>query len=124
MISDYIKSDLCRYVGKDGITLGSFVKNYFFNSGFKLCVWLRIGKFTSSKALKLIAKIQHRRISKKHFLDIPIETDIGYGLYIGHGKAIVINPTAKIGNNVNLSQFTTIGSNHGQAAYIGNNVYI
>ncbi|MGZ7455176.1 serine acetyltransferase, partial [Vibrio parahaemolyticus] len=25
---------------------------------------------------------------------------------------------------VNLSQFTTIGSNHGQAAYIGNNVYI
>lgn len=57
-------------------------------------------------------------------IDIPASTEIGYGLFIGHGKCIVINPTTKIGNNVNLSQFTTIGSNHGQAATIGDNVYI
>ena len=36
-----------------------------------------------------------------------------------------MNPTTIIGNNVNLSQFTTIGANGGkQAAYIGDNVYI
>lgn len=37
---------------------------------------------------------------------------------------MVINETATIGNNCNLSQFTTIGSNHDHAATIGDNVYI
>lgn len=37
---------------------------------------------------------------------------------------VVINPTTILGNNVNLSQFTTIGANNGQAAIIGSNVYI
>ena len=49
---------------------------------------------------------------------------MGYGLYIGHNGPIVVNPTAVIGNNCNLSQFTTIGSNEGKAAIIGDNVYI
>jgi serine O-acetyltransferase len=46
-------------------------------------------------------------------------------LFIGHGGPLVVNPTTVIGNNVNLSQFTTIGANSGrQAAEIGDNVYI
>ena len=39
-------------------------------------------------------------------------------------SVFVVNPTAQIGNNVNLSQFTTIGSNHDKAAIIGDNTYI
>ena len=64
-------------------------------------------------------------IKKKYGIDIHITTQIGYGLYIGHGGPLVVNPSAIIGNNVNLSQFTTIGANGGrQAAEIGDNVYI
>ena len=49
---------------------------------------------------------------------------IGYGLYIGHNGPLVINDSAVIGNNCNLSQFVSIGSNFGHAATIGDNVYI
>jgi serine O-acetyltransferase len=66
----------------------------------------------------------HKIYSIIYGLQIPINVEIGYGLYIGHGIGIIIHPTAVIGNNCNLSQFTTIGSNHGKAATIGNNVYI
>lgn len=62
---------------------------------------------------------------KQYGIDIHTSTKIGYGLYIGHGGPLVVNPTTVIGNNVNLSQFTTIGANGGrQAAEIGDNVYI
>ena len=49
---------------------------------------------------------------------------LGYGLYIGHGVAIVINPGTIIGNNCNISQCLTIGTNHNTPAVIGDNVYI
>ena len=60
----------------------------------------------------------------KKSIQIPYETKVGYGLYIGHGGPVIVNPTASIGNNCNLSQFVTIGSNEGKAAYIGDNTYI
>lgn len=49
---------------------------------------------------------------------------MGGGLYLGHGNGVVINPTSIIGKNVTLSQFLSIGSNKGEAAVIGDNVYI
>ncbi len=61
---------------------------------------------------------------QKNQIQLPLSCKVGYGLYIGHGGPIVVNPTVTIGNNVNLSQFTTIGSNHEKAATIGDNVYI
>ena len=57
-------------------------------------------------------------------MQIPTNVPIGPGLFIGHGIGMVINPTTKIGKNVNLSQFLTIGSNKGHAATIEDNVYI
>ncbi len=37
---------------------------------------------------------------------------------------MVINGGTIIGNNVNISQFLNIGTNHNKPAIIGNNVYI
>lgn len=66
----------------------------------------------------------HWRLSRKYLIQIPHNIKAGYGLYLGHHMCVVVNGTAIIGNNVNLSQFTTIGANSGRAAVIGDNVYI
>ena len=49
---------------------------------------------------------------------------LGCGFYIGHGVDIIVNPLTTIGNNCNISQCVTIGTNHKTPAVIGDNVYI
>ena len=69
----------------------------------------------------------HRRLkslSVKLGVWIPASVRIGYGLYIGHPTSIVINEGTIMGNNVNIGQMLSIGSNKGTPARIGNNVYI
>jgi len=118
---EYIKSDYTRYGKSPSILkiIGEvvLVRNHCFVYTF----WWRLAKVKSW--LYPLAKYKHWRMSKKYGLQIPVPLYVGYGLYIGHGIGIIINQTAKIGNNVNLSQFTTIGA-HGKAAEIGDNVYI
>ena len=74
--------------------------------------------------LWLYAKFRHRQLMYKYGLMIASSTKIGYGFFIGHPQGVVINHTAVIGNNVNISQFLTIGSNETRAAVIGDNVYV
>lgn len=116
----YIKSDLYRYYG--GVSFLNFLKAYIIQRGFNFTFWLRI---TSSGTL--LAKIAYPIYfykKRKYGIDISHKMKIGYGLYIGHGGPIIINPTAIIGNNVNLSQYTSIGAIENNAAEIGDNVYI
>lgn len=121
-IKEYIKSDLYRYTGK--ITFKIMLRNYFLNRGFKYTFWLRLCK-ADVRIVRFIAKVMHFRLSRKYLIQIPNNIQAGYGLYLGHHMCVIINPTAVIGNNVNLSQFTTIGANGGsKAAVIGDNVYI
>lgn len=61
---------------------------------------------------------------RKYALQIPLSVQTGYGLYLGHGTGIIVNGSAVIGSNVNLSQFTTIGSVRGAAATIADQAYI
>jgi len=121
MLVQLILSDLYRYCGNTKFS--SLIKNYFFNRGFNFSFWLRLA---GSKSI--IAKFAYPIFyykKKKYGIDIHCTTKIGYGLYIGHGGPLVVNPTTVIGNNVNLSQYMTIGANGGsQAAIIGDNVYI
>lgn len=74
--------------------------------------------------VRLFARIMHRILSVRYQIQLPKETQIGPGLYLGHATGIIVSPTAVIGANCNLSPFTVIGSNQGKAATIGNNVYI
>src|SRR5690606_5717855 len=120
-IMEYVRSDLYRYTKSNSTKI--FIKNYLLSRSFCYSFWFRFSK-SSNRFVRAFAELMHFRLSRKYGIQIPINTDIGYGLYIGHGMALVLNPTAKIGNNCNMGQFTTIGSNHGQAATIGDNVYI
>lgn len=121
LVFKYIKSDLFRYYGNNSL------KNFFialnFNRGFNFMFWFRIAQseiLLLSSIAKIIVFIK-RRLYK---IDIPVQTKIGYGFYIGHGGPLVVNPTTVFGDNCNVSQFTSIGSNKNKAAEIGDNVYI
>lgn len=117
-----LKSDYFRIGGGKNITFLQLWVATFRNHCFRYNFWLRLSAHKG--VLYPFCKWMLHRCSIKYGLDIPSSTIIGYGLYIGHGYGIIVNPTAIIGNNVNLSQFTTIGSNEGKAAVIGDNVYI
>lgn len=57
-------------------------------------------------------------------IDMTRHLKVGFGFYIGHGTSMVINSRTIIGNNVNLSHFLSIGTNHETPALIGDEVYI
>lgn len=116
----YIKSDVYRYYGKCSTLF--VIKKYFLSSLVRFHVALRMSQ--GKGIIRLIGKVLYRLNRKKEHIQIPSETQIGYGLYIGHEGPVVVSPYAKIGNNVNLSQFTTIGTNHGKGATIGDFTYV
>lgn len=118
---EFVKSDLYRYEGC--FTWRLFFRNFFFNPSFKFTFFLRFCNSENWIVAKL-SRLLHYHYSIKYALKIHPSTKIGYGFYIGHGTGIVINPSARIGNNVSISQFTSIGSSKGKAATIGNCVYI
>lgn len=95
-----------------------FGRNHCFNYSF----WLRLAH--EKNLMWPFAVWMHRRLSVKYSMKIPRQCKIGYGLYLGHGICMVANDKTVIGNNVNLSQFLNIGSNHSTPATIGDNVWI
>lgn len=119
----YIKSDYYRYYGK----ISSWYKILFIalfstNHCFRYLFWYRLTQLNG--IICKIARVMHYHYSIKYGIQIPRSTKIGYGFYIGHGVGIVINQGTVIGNNVNISQFLSIGSNKKTPAIIGDNVYI
>ncbi len=127
-IIKYVKSDLYRYHGKYSFKV--FLKEYYINPGFKFMFWHRIAHAARGKGklIYLIPWLKLRSLKYKFGYDIPAETKIGKGFYIGHLGSIVISPQAIIGNNCNISQGITIGysSRGNNIGYpsIGNNVFI
>ena len=119
----YIVSDYTRYWGVPAnpmIVLTRALSGIW--PGFTYSFWMRL--CYCGGVIFVISRLMLLRYSHKYHIGIPYTTQIGYGLYLGHGFDIVINPNAVIGNNVNISQFVNIGSNSGHAAIIGDRVYI
>ena len=118
-MNKYIKSDIYRYYGKYNFT--TLIKGWL-NSTIRFQIIFRMCKMEGFSSV--VGKLLWTLNIKKRKIQIPLSTNIGYGLYIGHGGPVVINANTVIGNNCNLSQFTTIGANHPHGAKIGDNVYI
>ena len=116
-----IKSDRYRLSGKAESSFSIILKNLKpFSSS--ILFWLRLSQYKGW--LYPLCRIMHARASRKAQVQISASTKIGYGFYIGHNICMVVNSGTIIGNNVNLSQFLNIGTNHKTPAIIGDNVYI
>ena len=117
-----VKSDIYRLTGRMESTFSILIRilKPFSNT---VTFWLSMSSYRGGEFYPL-CKFMYKRACLKANIDIPSTTKIGYGLYTGHNMCIVVNGGTIIGNNVNLSQFLNIGTNHSTPAIIGDNVYI
>ena len=122
-----IKSGLYRYTGG-----GKFLWSYLMIPGFKYTCFFRLIQYFEKHwflfPITLLLKIKFILMQRHYGIQIPSETRIGKGFYIGHYGTIVVNGAAVIGDNVNISHGVTIGQanrgRHKGVAIIGNGVYI
>jgi len=54
-------------------------------------------------------RIKLQLLSQRTGIQIPINTSIGEGFYIGHFGTIIINPKSILGKNINIAPGVTIG---------------
>lgn len=121
------QSDYYRYCGEER----GLLKMFCYALGhplFAFSFWLRLSSYKSKsflgRVIYCISKICKTLIGRKRGIMISEKMPLGWGLYLSHGFGVVINPTAIIGNNLTISQFTTIGAVEEKAAVVGDNVYI
>lgn len=120
------KADLFRYGGLSGNK--GFVKGLRI-PGFRYMYLVRNAAKCKKYSIQwLFFTALIKRYSFKYGFQIPSNTEIGEGLYIGHHGVIVINEKAKIGKNCNIAHGVTIGqANRGKlkgCPTIGNKVWI
>ncbi len=94
----------------------------------RFLMFFRIYQKTDNVIIKIICKVFLHRYRLKYGLEIPPETMIGKGLYLGHAFNITINGQAVIGDWCNLHKGVVIGrENRGKregAPRLGNRVWV
>jgi serine O-acetyltransferase len=78
--------------------------------------------------LELLATLAQKLIEMATGISLPLECEIGEGLYIGHYGSIAVARGARIGHNSSLAQNVTLGAAPGGPArgapVVGNRVFI
>ena len=117
--------DIYRYYGKYKENLRQRI---FRPKGLKYTVLLRKYTMSKNKLIKFYYMVRVYLYSRKTFIQIPVETKIDKGFYIGHDGRVIISSDAVIGKNVNVATGITIGyANRGEkqvSPIIVDNVWI
>jgi serine O-acetyltransferase len=102
-----VRADLYRYTRSPGWK--GFWKGMEY-PGFRFTYVLRQALRHSKFSLPgLLFRFLYWHYFWRYQYQIPLSTEIGGGLYIGHFGAIVVNSQARIGRNCNLAPGVTIG---------------
>jgi serine O-acetyltransferase len=128
------KSDIRKYKKYSG-NKSVFVLMLTTQGLWAICVYRISNKIYCSgipkilkKFLLIFAVLWQKYIEIITSISLPYSAKIGSGFYIGHFGNIIINASAVIGDNCNVSQGVTIGvsgrGNSRGVPVIGNNVYI
>lgn len=120
---DYIRSDYYRSYGGVNHSLLKMLLKSIFDVGFLYLFWYRLS-YCDNSFIRLWGRLASRLIGMHYHIVMERNMKLGYGIRLVHGGPVVINCSAVIGDNVDIYQFTTIGSNSSRAAQIGNEVYI
>ena len=123
-MKEILQKDLFRYEGQSCHKLLVKLKYIFFVPGYTYTFFYRNSK---QGPLKEIYKILLKLTSYITHIQIPSDTQIGEGLYIGHFGSIIVNPDAVIGKNFCISVGTLVGNALGKkkgVPTIGDNVFM
>ena len=112
---DYIRSDYYRVRGNRNVNILRMLFTTIMEEGFRYLFWFRLSN-CDNILLSGVSRIFYRIIGSNLRISIQRSTK--------NGGLVVINASAIIGDNVDIYQYTTIGSSLFHAAEIGNNVYI
>ncbi len=107
-----VKADLFRYA--NSADCFAFIKSYILYPEFRYIFWMRTASYWAGKWLfgipfHILSRFFLIRLRNKFHINIPYNTRIGPGLYIGHWGGIVVHYKARIGNNCNISLGVVIG---------------
>ena len=101
----------------------------FLYPGFHALVYYKVSRFFYRLKLKFIARWISQICSRRTGIEIHPGAVIGKGLFIDHGKGIVVGETAVIGDNCTIYHQVTLGGNGHEKhkkrhPTVGNNVLI
>ena len=105
-MNNIFKKDLYRYYGDAGESLA---KRMLRPPELRYIALLRKVSTCKFRPLKLYYTVRLKLMSYKTLIQIPAQTEIGEGFYIGHSGRVIINPAAKLGKNINVSTGVVIG---------------